>query len=355
MATMAIAHSISRTRKAAKPRLYRESQSMEVRHSLMLLLLLAAGLSAAHTSERQLLERGDSVKVSDVSAESAEVTNEQNPPDRFNIVYTGEPTLPPPSPHHNIQVFSLPPALTESVAGYLDQHSLREQTTVEKVAVALALDKCAKLAELPDTLFRLGLEEVTFQPSASLAQTCAGYTREMIPKVIGALLASGRTGDIPAMLALIYLLDPGGPGVRVQIESQERESGASAEDIYREVHRLAYLSIPEGNLYYANIVVRHLLARGTGGIPALQADGTIGTAPHRPSFVKAIAYQEALWAIGAEPDRPARGIGLLQRLSDQERVEMQQLADTLVESWLKQPVLFDSDIQAQGYWAPDLY
>jgi hypothetical protein len=48
-------------------------------------------------------------------------------------------------------------------------------------------------------------------------------------------------------------------------------------------------------------------------------------------------------------------MGLLHRLSAEERVEMQEQADTLVASWLKQPVLFDSDIKAQGYWAPDLW
>ncbi|MEM1141539.1 MAG: hypothetical protein AAGI88_03060 [Pseudomonadota bacterium] len=273
----------------------------------------------------------------------------------FNIVYTGESPPPPPSPHPNIQVFSLPPALSESVGRYMSDHTLDDLPTEKKLALILALEKCARLADLPGMLQYMGLEEVTFQPSAGLLRTCDGYTKELIPKVIAALFKSAREGDIPAMLSLIYLLDPGGPGIRVQVENQERESGVSAYEIYPEVHKLAYQSIPDGNLYYTQVASRQLLSNGTQGYPRMQADGSFISQPDRPSFIKGVAFMEALWAIGADPNRPARGSGLLRQLSSEERTDVQQKADELVEGWLKLPVLIDSDIKAQGYWSPDLY
>jgi hypothetical protein len=325
--------------------------------SLILGSMLAVGLPLSYAGARQAIDQGDSVHAGDAERGRKSVAKEKTSGMRYDIVYTGETTASPtpPSPHPNIEMFSLPAALTESVGAYLAEHPLQTLSTDEKVALALALDKCAKLADLPGTLQRMGLEEVAIQPSAELARTCDGYARESVPQVIGALLESARAGDIPAMLALIYLLDPGGPGIRVQVENLEHESGISAYEIYPEVHKLAYHSIPRGNLYYVKDVIHHLLARGSSGIPEVQADGSFRSEAHRPSFIKAIAYQEALWAIGADPDRRARGMGLLRRLSAAEGVHMQQQADALVAIWLEQPVLFDSDIKAQGYWAPGLY
>jgi hypothetical protein len=323
--------------------------------SVTLGITVVVTVTGTYAGERQTMDQGDSVQLGDAKRRPTTVTDKKTPEQAADIVYTGESTPPPPSPHPNIEVFSLPSALAESVGSYLAEHSLQDLTTEEKVALTLALDKCAKLADLPATLHRMGLVEVSFRPNASLALTCDGYTKESVPEVIGSLLESARGGDIPAMLSLIYLLDPGGPGIRVQVGNQERESGISAHDVYTEAHKLAYRSIPEGNLYYANNVIRHLLIHGTSGFLGSQADGSFSREPHRPSFIKAVAYQEALWTIGADPDRSARGMGLLRRLSAEERGEMQQQADTLVASWLKQPVLFDSDIKAQGYWAPDLY
>lgn len=138
------------------------------------------------------------------------MTNERTSEQRSNIVHTGEPTPSPPSPLPDIQIFSMPSALTEPVGSYLTDASLHSLTTQEKAAVALALDKCAKLAELPATLRHMGLEEVMFQPGAKLARTCDGQAKEWIAGVIGALFESARRDDIPAMLSLIYLLDPGG-------------------------------------------------------------------------------------------------------------------------------------------------
>lgn len=128
------------------------------------------------------------------------------PPQRFNLYYDGEsapphPHPPPPrSSHPNIETFELPPELTGSVGKYLEEHPLSALSTNQKVAVAVTLNKCAKFAELPQMLQRMGLEKVTVQANAELVVTCDGYAKEMIPQVVSSLAESARNGDISAIL-----------------------------------------------------------------------------------------------------------------------------------------------------------
>lgn len=271
------------------------------------------------------------------------------------VYQTNEPQEESPFPHPRIETFRLPEAFSGPVAAYLTKYQLEDLSTAEKVSVALTLDKCAKLALVPSMLERLGLDEVTIEVGPELTSTCEGFAAEQISDVVFALLASARVGDIPAQIALIALLDPGGAGLRVQMENQEHSLQLSTDEVYREVHRLAYESIASGNLFSARQVSLYLVMHGTVGLYGSHNQGALHREPHRPSLVRAAANEVALWSVGADRVLSSSGRGLVKQLTVEEKEMMQQQADTLVQQWLALPVLYESDIKAQGFWEPGLY
>lgn len=110
-----------------------------------------------------------------VEAEAAGTDEEPGPSKRqADLYYTGEKPRPPSSLHPRIERFELPDPLAESVVHYFDANPLDTLDTRQMVAVALALGKCARLANLPEVLHRMGLNDVTVQPGTELAATCKG-------------------------------------------------------------------------------------------------------------------------------------------------------------------------------------
>lgn len=143
--------------------------------------------------------------------------------------------------------------------------------------------------------------------------------------------------------------------MRPVLESLEPNRGQTAEGLYRESHRLAYASVRDGNLYYAEEVADQLMTQGTHGLPERQSDGSLRWAPDRSKLMKALAYYRALYDIAGKADMFARYRSIRPQPSGDERKQLKHLANDPTARWLAKPVLYDSDIKAQGYWAPDLY
>ena len=270
------------------------------------------------------------------------------------IYHTGETPPTPRSLHPQIEMVALPTELSTSVVDYLTNNKLEQLDVMQRMSLTLALDKCYKLERLPITLKWMGLEEVAVQPSQTLSRMCAGYSPDSIIAVIESLMSSARDRDIKAILFLNFILDPGKSGVRVYLENLGGDQSGLAAALYDEVSRLMIESIPSGNLYAAKRVASYLEQRARYGFPF----GYPGREEQDPAddkfLITAMAYNDAVFAVSGDWHMQSRASHLRRNSSEQDIQKALQLSEELVDGWMNQPTLFDTEIQMQGHWTPEM-
>ncbi|MEM0912758.1 MAG: hypothetical protein AAGJ37_17415 [Pseudomonadota bacterium] len=260
----------------------------------------------------------------------------------------------PSSPHPNIVTFSLPEPLDQSISKFINDNPIELMSTTDKAKVLATLSRCADLENLPYLLSSMGLEkDVTISPSEQLLNTCDGLKDEWIPAIIMSLFETAQEGDIPAILVLLKHLDRGDPFVRVRLEGAEFDQlewslDKSVDEFSWDVQKIAYESIPRGNLFYAEQAIWSLKSRGTSGALINSEDGLRQTEPDKASLIEALALQRALFAIGAEPIQRIRKAESERLLTKTELLDAERQTDALIAAWLKLPVIYKSDIDARS-------
>jgi hypothetical protein len=267
------------------------------------------------------------------------------------IYHTGEMPPTPRSLHPQIERVALPTELRTSIIDYLANNQLDQLDVRQRMAILLALDKCYKLDRLPITLKWMGLEEVALRPSETLTQMCTGYSPDSIMTVTESLMSDARDRDITAIFFLGYILDPGKSGVRIYLENLGSDQSGLADALYAEVSRFSIETIPSGNLYAAKQAAIYLEQRASYGYPWGRSGNKENETADGEALIKSMAYSDAVFAVSGDWKMQSRASHLGRSLSDRDREEAMRLSQELVDGWMNQPALFDTEIPMHNLWS----